>query len=175
MAKDISQVELERQANTPRTVYNPMDRDFTHTWDKVSYIIPAGKSVILPGYLAHHMAKHLAEYIMIHGYGRLNDTVLPDGKVKPNSMSRGELEKFMAEELLDKGDVEAFSVLSEEGMPTEDVDKDSILGSLKKDKKAAKEAKAVKKPAKKEVPVEEPSEELEEVPTEESSDVPENE
>lgn len=170
MAKDISQVELEKQANTPRTVYNPMGVDFTHTWDKVSYIIPAGKSMIFPGYLAVHMAKHLAEFIMIHGYGRLNDTVLPDGKIKPNSMSRGELQEFMEKELLDKGDVESYSVLSENGMNTEDLDTEKVLGSLGKDKKTPKVVKAPKVSKKKVETTEDAGEEGEPEPSEKVED-----
>lgn len=38
---------------------NFTSEDFSHTWDKIQYDFPAGVSMMLPEYLAHHFAKHL--------------------------------------------------------------------------------------------------------------------
>jgi len=45
--------------NTAVTFINYTDEDFTHTWDSQPYVFAAGRTMMLPEYLARHFAKHL--------------------------------------------------------------------------------------------------------------------
>ena len=47
-----------------KPVYNPLNEDFTHSWDGVAYTIPAGETRDFPEFLARHLAKHLAKKIV---------------------------------------------------------------------------------------------------------------
>src|SRR3990167_3682717 len=44
-------------------VFNPLNKDFTHGWEGVDYTIPTETERSFPEFLAHHLAKHLAEFI----------------------------------------------------------------------------------------------------------------
>lgn len=57
-----------------RSVTNPLEEDFTHAWNGEPYTIPAGETKSFPEFLAVHLAKHLADKIMIQG-GRYEDKI----------------------------------------------------------------------------------------------------
>ena len=48
----------------PLKVYNPLNEDFTHSWDGIPYTIPAGEVAMFPEFVARHLAKHLAQKIV---------------------------------------------------------------------------------------------------------------
>lgn len=55
----------EPQPNTtPVYLYNPSKDDFTTRWDDKPVTIHSEELVQYPHYLAHHIAKHLAQKIM---------------------------------------------------------------------------------------------------------------
>lgn len=53
---------------TPIYVKNPTDQDFTHTWDGKPYTIPAKSKKAFPEFLGYHLAKHLAQAIVIPAF-----------------------------------------------------------------------------------------------------------
>lgn len=46
-------------------LYNPLNEDFTFSWDKIPYTIKSKSYLDLPEYLARHGAKHLVNYIIM--------------------------------------------------------------------------------------------------------------
>lgn len=46
------------------TIYNPTNRDFTRAWGGVPRTIPAHQAVDYPRFLAMHIAKHMADFIL---------------------------------------------------------------------------------------------------------------
>lgn len=46
------------------TIYNPTNRDFTRSWGGVPRTIPAHQAVDYPRFLAMHLAKHMADFIL---------------------------------------------------------------------------------------------------------------
>lgn len=158
MADSVTVELLQAEANKPRSLYNPMNITFVFSWDKIEYRVPSKQAVTLPNYLARHGAEHLAKYIFNHN-GRLEDTLLPDGKIKPNSMSRQDLEAYMDTELLDQAGVVDAGVSVDGVMPDELPEGVSLM-----DEPVAPKAKVSKKKAVK-VIEETPEEEVVEVPT----------
>lgn len=61
----LQELLARRQPETPteKSVYffNWTKEDFTHTWGKIPYTIRAGEKMLMPDWLAKHLAKHLAE------------------------------------------------------------------------------------------------------------------
>ncbi len=48
------------------TIRNPMKQEFAFRWDGQTFYLPPGKEVQFEDYLAHHGAKHLTDYIILH-------------------------------------------------------------------------------------------------------------
>lgn len=44
---------------------NPLSEDFVHTWDKEEYTVPAKSTERFPLFLCIHLAKHLADKILV--------------------------------------------------------------------------------------------------------------
>lgn len=51
--------------STTMYFYNYSNEDFTWSWDKVPYTVPAGEKMLFPDYLAKHMAKHFVNREMM--------------------------------------------------------------------------------------------------------------
>ena len=45
--------------------HNYSTEDFTGFWDKVAYTVKAGETIMLPGFLADHIAKHFVDREMM--------------------------------------------------------------------------------------------------------------
>lgn len=90
--------EIVREQNQLTTIYNPLSEPFVHPWDGVPYTLPPKQSLALAGFIARHLAHHLAKYILIHFDKRLVDTVV-DGKVKGHALPMSEVDA-LAESLL---------------------------------------------------------------------------
>ena len=93
----------------PMLLFNPTNQDFNVVWDgKVQGIIPAGKSLSLPEFLARHGAKHLAELIVSKKWKiKVNEAAV--GQITPDTAKAVptiEIQKMM--EALLKGSEEAF-------------------------------------------------------------------
>jgi len=61
--------EADKHKNTTKRIYNPGIENFTITYDKKSYILPAIDSQEYPSHIADHIADHLADHIL-HKRGR---------------------------------------------------------------------------------------------------------
>jgi len=59
-----------------RTLTNITNQDFTFAWDKQEYTLKAGETETYPTFLAEHGAKHLAEWILIHGERKMFDDLI---------------------------------------------------------------------------------------------------
>lgn len=82
-----------------KTLTNPLPEDFKFRYDNQWYSVPAYKTVSMPGGLAVHGAKHLANKILINK-GKFADA-LKDDKVVPGlSVKMGERD-YIASQLLD--------------------------------------------------------------------------
>ena len=67
MAKILDIKDVPKSPNTgfmSKPVYNPLNENFTHSWDGTPYTIPAGEVRDFPEFLAYHLAKHLAQKIV---------------------------------------------------------------------------------------------------------------
>lgn len=47
-------------------IHNPLEEDFTFTWDKQPVTVPAKTTMPLSLFLAKHGGKHLIDYIILH-------------------------------------------------------------------------------------------------------------
>lgn len=118
-----------------RTVTNPLDEDFTWTWDKIPYTVPARSTVSFVDYLAEHLAKHLATKILIEK-GRFMDIIKNDKRIG-SAVSQNEHQHVITA-LLDRDN--------------EQIDLDSLV----------KKAKAAPTPGIREIPAEELNKGIEE-------------
>lgn len=75
------------------SVTNPLNEPFVHRWDGTWYELPASKTVSMVGYLAEHMAKHLAVKIL-NNKGRFKDVLSGDKRIG-TAVTSGEIQHVM--------------------------------------------------------------------------------
>ena len=97
----------------PTNLFNPTNQDFKVMWNGVVQgIVPAGKGILLPEFLARHGAKHLAELIISRKWKvKINKDAV--GQITPDTAKatpKIEIQKMM--EALLKGSAEAFSEMT---------------------------------------------------------------
>jgi hypothetical protein len=65
---------------TPTKIFNPLDRDFTWTWNGQPLTIPAKQTALFPEFQAYHLAKHLAREIVYKNHAV--DTRIQEEKMR---------------------------------------------------------------------------------------------
>jgi len=89
MPNDLKEADLANEIDLEETVVitNPLNEDFIHPYKGKPYLIPANSAKPMVGYLARHMAKHLAIRIIVKG-GRFKDKMVREGVVKGKTVSK---------------------------------------------------------------------------------------
>jgi len=90
---------LEAETLQDMTVFNPLNKAFTHPWNGVPYTLPPHSITHHPAFLAKHLAKHLATFIFIHVDKGFVDKINAEGKRIPRGIGTKELQ-MMASALL---------------------------------------------------------------------------
>lgn len=120
MSLDTTNAELERVANTPRSLLNPLNIPFVFKWGGVEYTVPAKTAKVFPGYLAVHGAKHLTHFVKDKVEQKFIDQKNDKGQpILGKYVTVQEVEQYAQENLLDVVPVEvAEPMYSEVNMET---------------------------------------------------------
>jgi hypothetical protein len=125
-----------------RTVTNPLNVPFTHTWGGTPFTVEAGKTQQFPGHIAIHLAKHLADFILIN-LGRFHD-ILRGDKLVAQTMTRKERGEVMQALLDRETSVDVPAITSEIKEVVQDfkgkkADKPELIGEIPLEKGEAEE------------------------------------